>query len=464
MPASPGALESEPAPIDRQDIRKKVIALALPAIGHSLLHVAVFFIDRMLLGQYSSDAIAAMQIAGPLNWTLYSLLTCYMVGSVATVARATGAKDQEAVQLYTAVSIRLALVIGILAMALIFLLPLFLSFYESENLAQSALDGSYDYLSVVLLAYPLFSLGVTSSSIMAATGDTRTPFFVGIITNSVNIVLNYGLIFGHFGLPEWGIYGAAVATACSWACEAVILGTLVVYGKKAILGRLSMLWFFSRVRQKEAIARIFKISIPTFGERVVFHIGFLIFAYLITTISTEAMAANQAVISIESLSFTTSTACGVAAAAIVGQQLGAKNAAAAEVGAFEAMKLALVLLTGAALLYLVAAEPIVSLFTDDPEILRLGVTVLMICALEQPGLAIADVISQSLRGAGDTRSPLLVTLCSTWFIRVSLTWLVVSVFEWGLIGVWYVTAIDWTLRAALLFWIFKRGRWKTLKI
>ncbi|MDF1661542.1 MAG: MATE family efflux transporter [Planctomycetota bacterium] len=458
MPASPGALDPELPSIDRKDIRKKVIALALPAIGHSLLHVAVFFIDRMLLGQYSSDAIAAMQIAGPLNWTLYSLLTCYMVGSVATVARATGARDKEEVQLYTAVSIRLSLIIGILAMGLVFLLPLFLSFYESENLAQSALDGSYDYLSVVLLAYPLFSLGVTASSIMAATGDTRTPFFVGIITNSVNIVLNYGLIFGRFGFPEWGIYGAAVATACSWACEAVILG------KKAILGRLSMLWFFSRVRRKAAVSRIFKISIPTFGERLVFHIGFLIFAYLITTISTEAMAANQAVISIESLSFTTSTACGGAAAAIVGQQLGAKNPEAAEIGAIEAMKLALVLLSGAALLYLFAAAPIVSLFTDDPEILRLGVTVLMICALEQPGLAIADVISQSLRGAGDTRSPLLVTLCSTWFIRVSLTWLVVSVFEWGLIGVWCVTAVDWTLRAGMLFWIFKRGRWKTLKI
>lgn len=464
MPALPGTLDTKSPSIDRRDIRKKVVALALPAIGHSLLHVAVFFIDRMLLGQYSSDAIAAMQIAGPLNWTLYSLLTCYMVGSVATVARATGAEDKEGVQLYTAVSIRLALIIGVLAMALVFLLPLFLSFYESETLAQSALDGSYDYLSVVLLAYPLFSLGVTASSIMAATGDTRTPFFVGIITNSVNIVLNYGLIFGHFGLPEWGIYGAAVATACSWGCEAVILGTLIIYGKKAILGRLSMLWFFSRAQQKDALARIFKISVPTFGERMVFHIGFLIFAYLITTISTEAMAANQAVISIESLSFTTSTACGVAAAAIVGQQLGAKNPEAAEVGAIEAMKLALVLLSGAALLYLFAAAPIVSLFTDDPEILRLGVTVLMICALEQPGLAIADVISQSLRGAGDTRSPLLVTLCSTWFIRVSLTWLVVSVFEWGLIGVWYVTAIDWTLRAALLFWIFKRGRWKALKI
>lgn len=464
MPASPGAPEASTPPTDRKAIRKKVIALALPAIGHSLLHVAVFFIDRMLLGQYSSDAIAAMQIAGPLNWTLYSLLTCYMVGSVATVARATGAEDEEGVRLYTAVSLRLAVTIGVLAMGLVFILPFLLSCYESESLAQSALDGSYDYLSVVLLAYPLFSIGVTASSIMAATGDTRTPFFVGIVTNSVNMVLNYGLIFGHFGLPEWGIYGAAVATAASWACEALILGTLIVYGKKAILGRLSMLWFFSRARRKEAMARIFKISIPTFGERLVFHLGFLIFAYLITTISTEAMAANQAVISIESLSFTTSTACGVAAAAIVGQQLGAKNPEAAEMGAMEAMKLALLLLGIASVIYLAAATPIVSLFTSDPEILRLGVTVLMICALEQPGLAVADVISQALRGAGDTRSPLIVTLCSTWFVRVSLTWLVVSVFEWGLIGVWYVTAIDWTLRATLVFWIFKRGRWKTLKI
>jgi putative MATE family efflux protein len=460
--AAPPASE-EPSP-DRAVIRQQITALALPAIGHSLLHVAVFFIDRMLLGQYSSDAIAAMQIAGPLNWTLYSLMTCYIIGSVATVARATGAEDREGVMLHTAVSLRLAITVGLAAMGLIFLLPLILSLYESETLEPSAIRGSYDYLLVVLLAYPFFSIGMTCSSIMSATGDTRTPFFVGLFTNSVNVSLNYILIYGYFGFPEWGILGAAVATACSWICEAIILSYLIVRGKKAILDRVSQLWTFSKEKRKEALKRIFKISLPTLGERTIFQLGFLVFAYFITTISTEAMAANQAVISIESLSFTTSTACGIAGAAIVGQKLGAGHIKAAEMGAIEAVKLAVWLLCGTAVIYLAAATPLVSLFTDDAKILELGVTVLMICALEQPGLAIADVISQCLRGAGDTKSPLYVTIVSVWTIRVGLTWLVVSVLGWGLIGVWYVTAVDWTIRGGILFWIFKRGRWKTIKI
>jgi multidrug resistance protein, MATE family len=448
----------------RKAVRQQVIDLALPAIGHSLLHVAVFFIDRMLLGRYSSDAIAAMQIAGPLNWTLYSLFTCYIVGVVATVARATGAKDQESVQLHTAVALRLAFTVGLLAMGLVFCLPAFLQLYQSDTLSPSALTGSYDYLSVVLLAYPMFSIGMACSSIMAATGDTRTPFYVGLLTNSINVILNYILIYGLLGFPEWGIFGAAVATACSWTCEAAILLYLIIYGSKSILDRFSQLWTFAKEKRKDALRRIFKISLPTLGERFFFHVGFLIFAYFITTISTEAMAANQAVISIESLSFTTSNACGIAAAAIVGQKLGAGLHDEAEIGAIEAMKLAFFLLCGAAVFYLFAAYPLVSLFTKDAKILGLGATVLMICALEQPGLAVADVISQALRGAGDTKSPLIVTLAATWAIRVGLTWFVVSVMGWGLIGVWYVTAIDWTIRGGVLYWIFKRGRWKTLKI
>lgn len=449
---------------DSLKIRQEVLTLALPAIGHSLLHMTVFFIDRMLLGRYSADAIASMQIAGPWNWTLYSLLTAFVVGTVATVARATGAKDDDSVQVHAAVSLVMAFGIGLVGATLVVFVPFVLRFYQSEVLSVAALQGAESYLTHVLLAYPLFCIGLTASAIMSARGDTRTPFLVGLITNSVNVAGNYVLIFGAFGAPEWGVKGAAVATAMSWVVECVLLGLCLFYGPRRIYSGLAEFWSKHFGQRHTAAQRILKLSVPTLFERMVFHAGFLLFASFVTRLGTQAMAANQAAISIQSLCFTTSGAVGVAAAAIVGQKLGAQEPEAAVQGVFESMKLVFGILLGVAILYLTMPRFLASMFLKDAATIQLAATVLLICCLEMPGLAVADILAQSLRGAGDTRSPLLVTLGSVWLVRVLGSYLVVFHSDFGLKGIWLVTALDWTVKATVLTWIFRRGRWKTVKI
>lgn len=461
--SSPTATVEAPETLDRIAIRREILRLAIPAVGNSLLHVAVFFVDRMLIGQYRAESLAAMQIAGPLTWTLHSILTCFLVGAVALVARATGAKDREGASRAICVTLWLALFAGLVAAALVPFLPAILETYRSETVGDDAIRGAWDYMRAVLPAFPLFCTGLAISSLMGARGNTRTPFLVGIATNLTNVSLNYILIYGRLGAPELGIHGAGLATAASWVVECVILSIVLCRGERRLLDRYSEPFSLAWSEARATLGRMLKIAAPTFSERLVFHAGFLIFAAMITRLGTKAMAANQACIAIESLSFTTSTACGIAAAALVGQRLGARDPQGAVIAAWEAVKLASVFLCSAALIYLLAPELLVSAFSSDPEVIQLGATALLIGVLEQPSLAFADVLSQSLRGAGDTRSPLLVTTLCVWFVRVPGTWLAIEA-GWGLSGVWMVTAVDWAVRGAIIAVIFRSGRWQSIEI
>jgi len=423
--------------------------------------MAVFFVDRLFLGHYSSEALSCMQIAGPLTWSLYSVLTAYRVGSIATVSRAAGADDHEALREQTAASLLLALGAGLLSLILLPLLPQILALYTAPP---AAISGAYGYLSVCIAALPAFCFGVTGTAVMSARGDTRTPFLVGIVKNLINIVLDLVLIFGLAGFPELGLRGAAIATAASWVFEGCVLTVLLCYGSQRIFNGLGGLRRLAFVRIFGAVRRILVVSAPALAERLVFQSGFLIFAALITKLGKEAMAANQAAISVEALSFTSSDAIGLAGAAVVGQRLGAGRPEEARQAAYAALRFALVLLSAAALFYGLAAGWLASLFVSEPGIAGLATTVLIICAFEQPGLAVSDVLSQALRGAGDTRSPLIVALLSVWSVRVFGTWFVTGPLGYGLPAVWWVTTFDWTLRAGIFWWIFERGRWASLRV
>lgn len=458
------APDSSVGAVDTARLRAEVIALAMPAIGHSLLRMAVFVGDRVMLSNYSPEAIAAMQVSGPMNWTLMACLGIFVVGTVATVARAHGAGRLEDVRAATTVSLGLGFGLGLLATLLLPLIPAIVLLFRSERVSAEALAGAEVYLSTLIASYPIFLLAVAAAHVMSARGDTRTPFLVGLLTNSLNLILNVFLIFGVGGAPELGVQGAAIATAVARVFEGLLLVGLLVAGPRRVFEGLRGVLTARREALATALATILRLSAPSLLERLVYHSGFLAFAALVTRLGTEAMASNQAVLSVESFCFTTTSSCGVAAAAIVGQRLGAERPEEARQGALEALRLALGLMAAAGVIYLAAARPIAGIFHDDPGLVDLSATILMICVLELPGLAVADVIAQALRGAGDTRSPLLVTMVCAWLIRVLGAWIATRVFDFGLVGIWLVTALEWSVKGAILWLIFRRGRWMTVEV
>jgi putative MATE family efflux protein len=381
----------------------------------------------------------------------------FVVGTIAVVARSWGEGDRARAEKTVAVSLSMAAVLGsvlggLLALGAPFAVGLF-------GLPAQAAGAAITYLRVVASFFPFLFVAYTGVAVLRSSGDTRTPLLLAIVANVVNILGNYGLIFGRWGLPEWGIYGAGLASGVAHAIEASLLLVVLVRGRRGL--RLIPSRFF---QGPPVLRSILRISFPSFVERVFFHAGFLIFAGMVTRLGELASAANQACIALESFSFIPAGAFGIAGATIIGQKLGARLPDQARIGGAWAVWMSVGFLSFMGLLYLTIPGSLVALFSRDPQVLALAVPCLMIAALAQPTMAVGISLSEGLKGAGDTRSPLIITLIGIWGVRLGASWLLAYRLGLGLPGIWLATALDWAVRATLLLVVFRRGHWVRIKV
>ena len=456
------ATGDERAPRPARRLTAEVVRLAWPAILQGLLHTAVFLADRLMLGAYSADALASMQISGPAAWSLFSIFTAFSAGTVAVVGRATGARDgpraQRAVRGVMASALVLGLAVGVSG----YLLRGSIADALAGGEATSAVVRAYaeTYLAVLLPIAAFDFLGVIATAVMQSSGDTRTPMRVFALAGAVNVFGNWVLIFGHLGAPELGVEGAALGSAAAFVLEGVVLSLVLLLRRspaRLVLGPLD-----AGVRRE--LRAVMRVSRATFLEKLVFHAGFLVFVALIGRLGDLAMAANQALIAIESLGFITADGFGVAAGALVAMKLGAGRPRDAARAGWIAMALGAAVLTGVGLFFALFRQTLVGLFTGDPRIVALGAACLLVAAAAQPLMAVADALAAALRGAGDTRTPLVTALLSAGLLRNLATYLLAFPLGLGLLGVWIGSTLDWLVRALVFVVVFARGRWQEIEV
>jgi len=321
-------------------------------------------------------------------------------------------------------------------------------------------DGARIYLLVQTAAAPAHAVAYAAGTVLRASGDTKTPMRVAAVANALNIFGNWVLIFGHFGFPEMGVKGAAIATATAHVAEMVMLAVVIFRTRGPVritLGDLAR-------PHLESAREIARISVPSAGEQAVFHAGFLLFSRAVTGLGEVAMAAHQAAISIESLSFMPADGFGTAAATVVGQKLGAGRPDHASYGGRIATGLSVGFLCLTGVAYLLAADFLVAAFSTDLAVRSVGATVLRISAIEQPFMAAGITLGHGLRGAGDTRSPFGSTVLGIWLVRLPLTYGLAYGLGLGLAGAWLAAAVDWLVRGSALWVIFRRGAWQSVRV
>ncbi|WP_437287209.1 MATE family efflux transporter [Sorangium sp. So ce406] len=213
-----------------------------------------------------------------------------------------------------------------------------------------------------------------------------------------------------------------------------------------------------------ALARVLRVAAPAFAERSAYHAGYMGFVAIIGLLGATAMAANQALIAIESVCFLSAEGFGIAAGSLMAQRLGARSPRDAARVALIAALMAILALSAFGALFALAPRPLLRAFSSDPELLALGARALPVAAVAQPFMAFATVMGMGLRGAGDTRTVLAVTLVSSLLVRLGGTWLFAVTLGHGLVGVWMGSTADWICRSALLAVAYARGRWRSVAV
>jgi putative MATE family efflux protein len=437
----------------------EVWSLVVPVIVQGLVVTVVFFTDRLLVGRYSDEALASMQISGPLLWSIFSVFSAFIAGTMAVIGRAVGAKDAERARSALSSVLVLAVVVGVAVAALcLHLRPWF-----AEHLAGGAnVDGAkveaMAYMGVVFFAVPQNLILVTGVTALQADGDTRSPMWFSIVQGVLNLGLSWALLWGIGPFPEMGIVGAGIGTLASFSLGAVlVLATLAL--RKGTVSLRSM-----NKPSLAALQPILKLSGPAFAEKLVFHTAFVIFAAYVGHLGTQAMTANQALIAIESLGFIVAHGFSVAASSLVAQKMGANRVAEANQVGWISAGLGTLVLGSVGLLFWFFPAELIGLFTSDPTTIELGVPCLRVAALVQPLMAICEAMAGGLRGAGDTRTPMLAALVGPGLVRLGMCWFLAFEMNLGLLGIWYGTSLDWIVRVVFLVAVYKRGRWKTIRI
>lgn len=451
-----------------------MLRLALPVLAEQILGVMVGFVDMALAGHIlKTDAhVAAMGSLAYLMWLLASLFAAVAIGATALVARLVGeGKSQEAAR-----TSNQAFLLGIA-----FAVPITLLYaLGGTTLARwlqlegAAAELAGRYLSIVALAVPLVAVQRVGIAALRGAGDTFSGFLAMTIVNVVNVLLGMSLVLGWGPLPRLGWDGLAIGTAAGHAVGGMIIFGCLLAGRAGLPLRWKMLW-----PDIALIRRLLRVGVPGGLDTLAILFCHLWYLSIINAVGLTAAAAHGLGIRIESLAYLPGTAFHVAAATMAGQFLGARDAHRARHGVWMAVLFGGGLMTLAGLLFAWQGSLFTLAFlgTQTTDVAQLTIALLKIVAVSMPSLALTMILTGALRGAGDTRWPLLFTFVGYLLVRIPgaylLAWTEVPLplvdatlpgLGWGAKGAWCAMVADTFLRSALVLGRFWQGGWMRVQV
>ena len=436
---------------------REVAQLAYPVVLTQLSMTTMGVVDSAMVGRLGATELAAVGFAGIWLWTLF----CFFIGATTAVqtfvSQHDGAGERQRCGSWAWQ--------GLFAVVPVALVGVFALWWGVDALlrilgpSQGVREIASSYMRVRAFGEVGMCAAMTFASFFRGIGDTRTPLWAALIANGVNLVLDYGLIFGRLGLPEWGVTGAAAATAIG---EWIYAGSLLFAISRAGVRRR----YATKVvaAHAPAMRRLLRIGGPIGGQWLLEMLSFAVFLTLVAHMGDAEMAASQAFISLLSLSFMQASGLAIAVATLVGQYIGARETEAVEHSFRSGLGLASLLSGSIALLFLLAPATLMRIFTDDPAVVALGQPLRRVGAVCQCFDAFGIVADGALRGAGDTRWPFLVRFALAWGLFVPLAWLLGIHGDGGLTAAWLAGALYVIVLALYLIRRFRSGAWRSIRI
>lgn len=438
-------------------IRKNVLKLAIPIMVEQTFVMLLGVCNTMMAGHIGAQAVSAIGMVDSINMLFISFFAALSVGATVVVAQQIG-QEQPKKANETA---KQAIVSGFILSAIIslflwiFRVPLINILYGSaEELVKS---NAKLYIEFTLLTYPFVAIEQIANGILRGAGDTKTPMYISIFMNVINIILGYILIYGVNSLyiPSFGIMGAAIAIAIARMIGTILIMIILFRGSKIIKMRKLFPFKFDIKIQKS----IFNIGIPAGMEQVIFNTGKLIVQIFIVTMGTASIAANAIGMSISQIINVPGNALCLAATTLVGQYIGRNDIKGAKSTLMYLVKFTTVCLVSIGIIFAPIAEWVASLYTNVPEVIRLTGLLIRSNSIALLAWAISFVLSSGLKGAGDTRYTMMTAFIGMWIFRIGLGYIIGIVFKVGILGIWIGMYVDWIVRGTLYLIRLRGNRW-----
>jgi MATE family multidrug resistance protein len=434
-------------------LRTQIFRTAGPAMVEMVMYMVIGLVDIAVVGRLGAAPLAAVGLGAEIFFSIILFLEALAIGSAILVAQAKGAGRMEDASGVAGHTFLLSIVLGVLVTLLgIRFSPDILGLFSVET---AVYNQALDYLLITFTISPL-ALGLyMAHSVFRGLGRTDIPMIIALVVNVINVIGDFVLVYGLWGFPRMEVAGAALATAVAHVVGFIMAMFFLFRGNTGLRVNLTAIF-----KVKVATYRgIFRLGMPSLAEHFFYSLADLISIYLIVYLGTLAFAAHQVAIIVESVSYMPGFGIAVAATALVGHAVGARDKVALQKAARGSMEFALMFMGFFALVFALLPYQIAAIFTNDPDIIALSGLLIRIAAIEQLGIAVCSVVGGILKGAGDTRTPMVINTAFFWIYRLPLMYLFIRVFDFPIAYVWLIFISDWLLRALTFAVVYRRKKW-----
>ena len=433
------------------NLSRQLSSLAGPIFIETLLVMMLGAVDTFMLSRYSDNSVAAVGVVNQLMNLVFLLFEVISIGTSILCSQYIGAGRRDKVIQVVGISLIFNLFSGLLLS--LGLYSFAGSLLQMMGLRPDLMSDGLPYMKIVGGFAFLQAISLSLSASLRSADKAKYPMYVSMVVNVLNIIGNYSLIFGKFGMPALGVEGAAISTSLCRFVSVVLL--FVILFKKHIPSFPKEL--FSPFPWIE-LKNLLKIGIPSAGEHFSYSLSQVVITYFINMISNQALATRSYIVNIVMFTYIFALSIAQGGAILVGHLVGMKKINAAYTIGKRIMRLGTTTSVTLALLTAVFGKHILGMLTSDPWIISTGAAILWIEVLLENGRALNFFGVNSLRSAGDIYFPVLVGIVVMWGVQVVGSYFLGISLGWGLVAMWIIFALDENIRG----FIFIR-RWNSFK-
>lgn len=440
--------------LTKGSISKSIWILALPMIVSNVLQTLFNVVDMIFVGKLGTSAIAAVSMSGIIMMLIITVTIGLSIGTTAMVARFTGAGEMKQANNIAMQALILGGIIYIFLaiVGILFTEPL-LKLLGAEP---KVVELGTAYLKIMFAGSITILLLFLVSAILRGAGDALTPMKILVFSTLLNIILDPLLIFGIGIFPRLEVRGAAYATVLARGIGMVIGLWILFQGHSRVHLNLRKVKLDPNV-----MWRIIKIAIPGFLRPALRNISGLIVMSIVALYGTYAIAAFGICIRINMIAMMPGFGLGMAAATLVGQNLGAQQPERAGRSAWMVLGFYEIIMLVAGTLFFIFAKELIQIFNTNTEVVRMGMTFIRIVTLSYVFLASSIILGSAMSGAGDTVSPAVITGIAQLGIRVFLALLLTKICFLDTLGIWLAITISIVAEGILTATWFGVGKWKS---
>lgn len=418
---------------------RSLISLSIPTILEEVLSTLLQYVDTAMVGHLGEKATAAVSTTATIGWLIHSIPSAIAVAVLAIASKANGAGDEAKLKKLAGQSILYAFTIGALLEIIVLVLSPYIPVWMGVE--PEIVKPASTYFTITSISLIFRAASRVFSAMIRSIKDTKSPMFISVGENALNIVLNTVFIYG----LNLGVTGAAIASCISFGIGGIAMFLLMLSKTKLRPSKSDI------KPDREILAETFTIGLPALGTTFVSCFGYIAFARMVSGMGTTIFAAHSIAITAEQIVYIPGYGLRVVTSTLIGNALGTKDSR--KLKAIEKVSILITLLimvVNGIGLYLFA-HPFMRVFTNSVNAARIGSEMLRLVAFSEPFFGLMIVLEGISYGMGRTKHVFACEAVSMWGIRILGTFLCVNVFGLGLKAVWLCMIADNICKAVLLY-------------